>query len=79
MSTKPFGFPKVPTPGTVIVTPVPEGSLTDHDSRTVRLPPINTEEGLAVKEAIVGAGHEIAVTVVCAVDWFPQPFLAVRK
>jgi len=78
ISTKPVGLAKVPTPGTDSVTPVPEGSLTDHDKRTVALPPIKTLLGLTLNEFICGGGQDVAVTVVCAVVWFPQPFLAVR-
>jgi hypothetical protein len=46
------------------INPVLEGSLTDHDSRTVALPPIKTLLGLALNEFIVGGGQAMAVTVV---------------
>jgi hypothetical protein len=64
MSTKPLGVVHVPIPGSVIVTPVPEGSLTDHDNLTVALPPIVTALGEAVKARIVGGGHGLTLTVV---------------
>src|ERR1700682_2295522 len=54
MSTKPLGLAKVPTPGILMVSPVPDGSLTDHDSLTNRFPPIKTELGFEVKELIAG-------------------------
>lgn len=67
ISTKPVGLAKVPTPGIKSISPVPDGSLTDHDKRTVALPPIKTLLGLAVKEFIWGGGQDVAVTVVWAV------------
>jgi hypothetical protein len=79
ISTKPVGFAKVPTPGIESVSPVLDESLTDHDRRTVALPPIKTLLGLTLNAFIRGGGQELAVTVVCAVLWFPHPFLAVRK
>jgi hypothetical protein len=78
MSTKPFGFAKVPTPGIVIVTPLPDGSLMFHESLTVALPPIQTDPGEAVNELMTGDGQALAVTVLCAVAELPQPLLAVR-
>lgn len=77
MSTNPLG-PNVPIPAIVTVTPVPELSITDHDKRTVWVPPIVTLPGLAEKELIVGGGHGLAVTVVCDVACAPQPTVAVN-
>lgn len=73
MSTKPLRVPQLPTPGIVTVTPVPDGSVIDHDSRTVALPPIVTALGDAEKLLMVGAGHAVAVTVVWAELEEPQP------
>ena len=64
MSTNPFRVPQLPTPGIVTVTPVPDGSVMDHDNRTVALPPIVTALGDAENVFMVGAGHAVAVTVV---------------
>ena len=77
MSTKPFGFPNVPIPGIETVTPVPDGSVMDHARRTVALPPIQTAFGVAVKELIPGAGHAVAVTVLCALAELPHPLFAI--
>ena len=63
MSTKLFGFVNVPTPGMVIITPVPEVSLMDHARRTMLLPPRSTAFGVAVKDMICGAGQPVTVTV----------------
>ena len=59
---EPLG-PKVPTPGMVTVTPVPLLSVVDHDSVTLLLPPLKTDEGETLKKFIVGAGHGTTVTV----------------
>lgn len=77
MSTKLFGLENVPTPGMDTVKPVPEDSVMDHCKRTMTFPPIVTLDGVAVNELIVGGGHALAVTVVCAVDCVPHPALAV--
>lgn len=78
MSTKPFGLPNVPIPGIDTVTPVPDGSVIDQARRTVAFPPIQTAFGVAVKDAIPGAGHAVAVTVLCALAELPHPLLAIR-
>ena len=77
ISTKPLGVVHVPIPGIVMVTPVPEGSLTDHDNLTVLLPPIVTTLGDAENALIVGGGHGFAVTVIVVEDWPPQPAVAI--
>lgn len=76
MSMNPLG-PNVPTPAITAVTPVPDGSLTDHDKRTVPLLPAITEDGAEVNEFMTGGGQAFAVTVVVAVDWAPHPARAV--
>jgi len=76
MSTNPLG-PKVPIPEIETLTPLPLGSLTDHDRRTVALLPAITDEGAAENELIVGGGQAPAVTVVVAVDCAPHPSRAV--
>lgn len=63
ISTKVLGFVNVPAPGMVIVTPVPEVSLMDHERRTIWLPPMATEFGAAMKETICGVGHAATLTV----------------
>ena len=72
MSTNPVGVVHVPTPAIVMVTPVPDVSVTFHDSRTVTWFPVVTVEGAAVNEFMVGGGHALTVTVVVAVAWLPQ-------
>lgn len=74
MSTKPEVVKKVPTPLILTVTPVPDVSVTFHDSRTVWLPPTVTLLGFAEKELIVGGGHDVAVIVTWAVANASQAF-----
>jgi len=64
ISTNPDVPDHVPMPAIDTVTPVPDGSVSDHDRRTVCAPPIVTELGVAVKKLIPGAKQELAVTVV---------------
>ena len=61
--TEPLGAAQVPTPGIVMLTPVPELSVTDQDKVTVAVPPIVTDDGDAVNEFMVGAGHAFTLTV----------------
>lgn len=68
----------MPTPGIVAVTPVPEGSLMDHDKRTIWCPPIKTLPGFAVKLVMVGDGQASTATVVCADEGDPQADVAVN-
>jgi hypothetical protein len=77
MSTNPEAVPNVPTPAIVTVIPVPEFSVIFHESLTVCPPPIVTFAGEAENELIVGAGHVLAVTVVCLEEDAPQPTVAV--
>lgn len=77
MSTKLFGLEKVPTPGMLMVIPVPDESVMDHCNRTMTFPPIVTLPGVAVKLLMVAGGHALAVTVVCALLVAPHPALAV--
>ena len=76
MSTEPLGA-TLPIPEIDTVRPVAEVSDTDHESRTVWLPPIVTLAGVAVNESTVGSGHALAVTVVCIDAEAPQPTVAV--
>ena len=76
MSTNPLA-PNVPIPAIDTTTPVPDGSLTDQDRRTVLLFPAMTEDGADVNEFMVGGGHAFALTVVVAVDCAPHPARAV--
>ena len=66
-----------PIPEIETLTPVPEGSLTFHDNRTVELLPAITEAGEAENVLIAGAGQALALTVVVAVDCPPHPARAV--
>jgi hypothetical protein len=54
MSTKPDAVVHVPIPAIVIVNPVPDGSVTFQDRRTVALLPTVTVEGAAVNEVMFG-------------------------
>ena len=54
---------QLPTPGIVIVTPVPDVSATDHDNVTLFIPPTVTEDGFAVNELIAGAGQGSTLTL----------------
>lgn len=72
ISTKPLVVNQVPIPGILMVTPVPEGSLTDQDNRTVEFPPIVTALGDAENELMVGGGQGLTVTVVWAELGGPQ-------
>ena len=78
MSTKPDAVAQVPIPAIVIVSPVPDGSVTFHDRRTVALLPTVTVDGAAVNEVMFGWGHAFTVTVVSAVLCEPQPDLAIN-
>jgi hypothetical protein len=62
----------------LIVTPVPDASVIFQERRTVWLPPMVTELGVAMKELMMGERHAVAVTVTCATEVAPQPFVAVR-
>ncbi len=77
MSTKPAAVAQVPRPAIETVMPVPELSVMFQDKRTIWFPPTVTELGFAEKLLMVGAGQELAVTVVCAVDVVPQPLVTV--
>ena len=61
--TEPVAADQLPTPGMVMVTPVPDVSETDHDRVTLAVPPLTTEDGLAEKLLIVGAGQGRTLTV----------------
>ena len=78
ISTNPDVPGNVPIPAIDTVTPVPDGSVVDHDRRTVCDPPLVTTLGLALKALIPGAKQEVAVTVVWAVEVAPHPAVAVR-
>jgi hypothetical protein len=62
----------------LIVAPVPDASVIFQERRTFWLPPMVTELGAAKKELITGDGHAVAVTVTCATEVVPQPFVTVR-
>ena len=77
MSTNPLSEAQLPTPGIVTLTPLPEGSVIDHESRTVAPPPIVTAFGEAEKLLMVGAGQALAVTVTWAERDPPHPAVAI--
>lgn len=74
ISTKPLAPAKVPTPEIVTLTPLPDVSLIDHARRTIWLPPIRTDDGVAVNDVMLGAGHAVTVTVTVCVR-LHVPFL----
>lgn len=77
ISTKPVAVDHVPTPAIVIVTPVPDASVTFQESLTVVLLPAVTALGDAVNELIGGGGHAPTVTITCLELDEPQPLVAI--
>jgi len=78
MSTNPVVVKNGPIPAIVTVIPVPDPSIMSHDNRTICVPPMLTELGVATNELMVGGGHAVAVIVIWEVEKAPQPFVAVR-
>jgi hypothetical protein len=78
MLTNPEVPGNVPIPAIDTDTPVPDGSVTVHESCTVWLPPIVTELGLATNDVIDGAGHALATTCVVVDADAPHPAVAVN-